>query len=71
MIFNIDSNGGLIRIGSAAVLWQNRDEEFPGFTTLSWGDSSFEFGDIDAGNGIHFTTFRDGDISFQKTLLRL
>lgn len=71
MIFNIDSNGGLIRIGSAAILWQNRDEEFPGFTTLSWGDSSLEFGDIDAGNGIHLTTFRDGDISFQKTLLRV
>lgn len=71
MIFDINSNGGLLRIGPAAILWQNRDEEFPGFTTLSWGDSSLEFGDIDAGNGIHLTTFRDGDISFRKTLFRL
>lgn len=71
MIFNIDSTGGLIRIGPAAILWQNQDEEFPGFTTLSWGDSSLEFGDIDAGNGIHVTIFKDGDIDFQKTLLRL
>lgn len=71
MTFNIDSNGGLIRIGPAAILWQNRDNEYPGFTTLSWGDSSIEFGDIDAGNGIHITTFKDGDIDYSKTLLRL
>lgn len=71
MTFNIDSNGGLIRIGPAAILWQNRDNEYPGFTTLSWGDSSIEFGDIDAGNGIHVTIFKDGDIDYSKTLLRL
>lgn len=71
MIFNIDSNGGLIRIGPAAILWQSKDSEFPGFTTLSWGDSSLEFGDIDAGNGIHFTRFKDGDIDLQRTLIRL
>lgn len=71
MIFDIDSTGGLIRVGPAAILWQNKDEEYPGFTTLSWGDSSIEFGDIDADNGIHITTFKDGDIAFQKTLLRI
>ena len=71
MIFNLDSDGGLLRIGPAAILWQNAHGEYPGFTTLSWGDSSIEFGEIDAGNGIHITTFKDGDIDVQKTLVRL
>ena len=71
MIFDIDSTGGLIRVGPAAILWQNKDEQFPGFTTLSWRDSSIEFGDIDAGNGIHYTTFKDGDIDVQRTLVSL
>ena len=71
MIFDIDSTGGLIRIGSAAILWQNKDEEYPGFTTLSWGDASIELGDIDAGNGIHFTCFKDGEIEYQRTLLKI
>lgn len=71
MIFDIDSNGSLIRIGPFAILCQNRDAEFPGFTTLSWGNYSLEFGDIDAGNGIHFTRFKDGDIDLQRTLIKL
>lgn len=71
MIFNIDSDGGLARIGPAAILWQNKDAEFPGFTTFSWDDFSLEFGEIDAGNGIHVTIFKDGDISYQRTLLKV
>lgn len=76
MIFDIDSTGGLIRVGPAAILWQNAEscpssDGYPGFTTISWNDVSIELGDIDSGNGIHVTTFKDGDIHCQKTLLRL
>lgn len=71
MILDIDSTGGLLRIGPAAILWQNPDSEFPGFTVLSWGDTSLEFGDLDAGNGIHVTGYADGDIAYRKTLVQL
>lgn len=71
MIFDIDSTGGLLRIGSAAILWRNPDSEFPGFTIFSWNDTSLEFGDIDAGNGIHITGYTDGDIAYCKTLVQL
>lgn len=71
MIFDLTSNGGLLRLGPAALLWQNQDGEFPGFTTLSWRDFSIEFGDIDAGNGVHITVFKDGEIDYRKTLLKV
>lgn len=71
MIFNLDSTGGLIRIGPAAIVWQNPDSEFSGFTVLSWNDYSLEFGDLDEGNGIHVTGYADGYIAYSKTLLKL
>lgn len=71
MIFDITTDGGLIRIGSFAILWQNADLEFPGFTTFSTDRYSLEFGDIDLGNGIFFVKYGDGDIDYVKTLAQL
>jgi hypothetical protein len=71
MIIDITSDGGLIRIGSFAILWQNADLEFPGFTTFSNAHYSLEFGEIDQGNGIFITKYDDRDIEYIKPLLQL
>ena len=70
MIFDICSLGGLIRFGPLALLWQNASFEFPGFTTISAGQYSLEFGEIDCGNGIFVTKYADGDIEYIKTVLQ-
>ena len=71
MILDISDTGGLVRLGPLAIFWQNPDTEYPGFTTISWGDNSIEFGDIDNGNGIHVTGFKDGEIAYSRTLIKL
>ena len=71
MIFDIKDDGGLIRIGPFSILWQNPDEEYPGFTTLNAWDYGLEFGDIDAGNGIHLTKYADGDIEYTLPIISL
>ena len=71
MIFSIDSEGGIISLGWFAVVWGNKIDGLPGFTALSFGDVNLEFGEIDSGNGIHLTTFKDGDIDIQRTLVNL
>ena len=70
MTINIDCLGGLLGIGSFAILWQNADLEFPGFTTFSTGRYSLEFGEIDQGNGIFVTKYSDGDIEYVKPLIQ-
>ena len=72
-MITIDSYGGLIRFGPLALAWGNTDtlNDFPGFTTLSYGNYSLEFGDIDAGNGIFLTRYADGDIEFTKPIVKL
>lgn len=72
MIFDITDDGGLIRLGSFAVLWQNQDYEFdyPGFTVFSSGDFSLEFGAIDNGNGVFITKYNDGGIEYTRPLLQ-
>ncbi len=71
MTIDITPDGGLIRIGSFAILWQNADLEFPGFTTFSNDHYSLEFGEIDQGNGIFITKYDTHDIDYIKPLLRL
>lgn len=71
MIFDVSDTGGLIRLGPFALLWQNPDSEYPGFTTLSLGDYSLEFGEIDAGNGIFVTVYADGDILQTLPIVKL
>ena len=71
MIIDITPNGGLVRLGAFAILWQNADSEFPGFTTLSNDRYSLEFGEIDQGNGIFITKYNDRDIESIKPLLHL
>ena len=71
MIFDLSDTGGLVRLGPLAILWQNPDSEYPGFTTISWNDYSLEFGEIDAGNGIFLTHYADGDIEYTKPIIQL
>ena len=71
-MIQIDSSGGIIRLGSLAMSWGNADRygQFPGFTTLSLGDHSVEFGNIDNGNGIFYVRYEDGDIVVNQPLVR-
>ena len=71
MILDISDTGGLVRLGPFAVLWQNADEQYPGFTTFSFGEYSLEFGEIDAANGIFVTTYADGDILQTLPIVKL
>ena len=72
MIFDISDTGGLVRLGPLAILWQNPDEQYPGFTTFSYEDWSLEMGDIDCGNGIFVTKFDgQGEIEYTKTIFQL
>ena len=71
MIWDLSDTGGFIRLGSFAILWQNPDSEYPGFTTLSWGDYSLELGEIDAENGIYFTKYGQGDIEYMLPIIKL
>ena len=68
-MIRINSDSGTIRLGPFALVWQNPDAEYGGFTVFSYRDTSIEFGDIDAGNGIHITRFEEGDVAWQQTLL--
>jgi len=72
MIFDITDDGGLIRLGNLAILWQNQDTilDFPGFTVISSGSYSLEFGAIDNGNGVFVTKYKDGDIEYSRPLLQ-
>ena len=73
-MIHTDSDGGLIRFGPFAIAWGNADTacDFPGFTTVSWGDYSLEFGEIDAGNGIHVTKYDgQGDIEYTRPIIQL
>lgn len=66
----ISSNHGRIDIGKLMITWWNQDEEFHGFTTISYGDHSIEFGDIDNGNGIFYVRYEDGDLVVNRPLIR-
>ena len=72
-MIRINSNGGSIALGKFSFSWSNADPVFQwaAYSVLCWGDWSLEFGDIDNGNGIFLTHFKDGDLEFTKTLLRL
>jgi hypothetical protein len=70
-MIRINSENGVIRLGPFSLFWQNPEPEYPGFTVLAYKDTSIEFGDIDAGNGIHITRFKDGEIFSQQVLLKL
>lgn len=71
-MFRINSNRGTFSLGKFSFTWENSDDahDWPGFTTIGWGDTFLELGDIDEGNGIFLTRYAHGDIDFTKTLLR-
>lgn len=72
-MIEINSNGGGISLGKFSFSWSNTDSVFdwPGFTIVGWDDTFLEFGDVDNGNGIFLTRYKDGDVEFTKTLLRV
>tara|TARA_B100000035_G_scaffold284426_1_gene267343 strand:+ start:249 stop:494 length:246 start_codon:yes stop_codon:yes gene_type:complete len=75
--FVASSTGGHGNIGQLCWAWQNQEyidstfaDDYIGFTTIGFGDWSLEFGDIDQGNGIHLTHWKDGDVAWSKTFLK-
>lgn len=72
-MIEISSSGGAIAVGKFSFTWSNTDDVFdwPGFTIIGWGDTFLEFGDVDNGNGIFLTRYKDGDIEFTKAILRI
>ena len=63
-MFNLDitSNFGNLRIGSLSILWGNAAHGLCGYTCVSWGETSIEFGDIDQGKpGIYLTRYDSGE----------
>ena len=70
-MIRINSENGVIRLGPFSFFWQNPEPEYPGFTVLAYKDTSIEFGDIDAGNGIFITRFKEGEIAWQRALLQI
>ena len=69
--FHLSSHSGHITFGPLGISWGNAVDDLPGFFVLSWWDRCLEFGDIDNGNGIHYTRWEAGDVATQRTLLRL
>ena len=73
--FRINSDEGVIRLGSIQLAWGNRLEsewgELEGFFCICGNNWSLEFGDIDQGQaGIHLTTWNGYDeITSTKTLI--
>ena len=72
MLLEINSTYGRIGLGPLQLSWQNTDEEFPGWTVLSWGESNLEFGQIDQDSpGVYMTRYVDGEVTRTRTLLTL
>ena len=69
--FHISDGSGHITLGPLGISWGNAIDDLPGFFVLSWWDRCLEFGDIDAGNGIWYTRWEDGEVAVQKALVRL
>lgn len=69
--FYISSFSGHITFGPLGISWGNQVDDLAGYFVLSWSDRCLEFGDIDAGNGIHYTRWEDGEVATQHTLLRI
>lgn len=74
MLFDINSGGGLIRLGSLAICWENQDSinDYPGYTTISCGNYSLEFGELDAELGVNLIKFDGyGEIQSRRTIFNI
>ena len=73
MSIDLSSTSGLIRLGKLAFLWSNPDERFgfSGYSCISYGNTSLEFGDIDAGNGIFLVKYVNGELAYHRALLKI
>jgi len=69
--FDSSSTGGQIKIGKFIFHWANPCHRFPGYTCISFGSTSLEFGDIDAGNGIFFVKYVNGELACHRTILKI
>ena len=59
-------------LGKFRIAWQNQDEDFPGFTIISYGNYNIELGCIDQDRpGIYLTAYEDGGVRPIKSLLVL
>lgn len=66
---SIDSSGGLFVAGNFSVSWANSIDPFfdterlEGYTSISFGDTSIEFGCIDQERpGLYLTRYAHGEI---------
>jgi len=76
--FSIDDDGGLIIINQFSISWANaidpyfETERLEGYTSISFGDISFEFGCIDQERpGFYITKYADGDIESITPIFRI
>ena len=78
---NIDSLGGLVRLGALSITWGNFEPsqiiegftfgDLQGFTSFNYGDVSLEFGSVDQERpGIYFTKYEEGDVKYSRPLLQ-
>jgi len=71
MSIQVTSTHGHIMFGDYGVTWGNYldDIDLAGFCSISLGNFSLEFGDIDQGKpGIYVTVYGDGEITERKTI---
>jgi hypothetical protein len=62
-MIHLSSLSGSIEFGRFRLAWQNQDDEFDGFTAISFGDHAIELGAVDQDlQGIYFTRYQDGEV---------
>lgn len=72
MRLTLNECGGEFYLGQFRIAWRNQDQDFDGFTIVSYGNHNIEFGSIDQERqGIYLTRYVDGDVQHVKTLLLL
>jgi len=72
MNLTLNECGGELYLGPIRLAWRNQDEDFDGFTILSYNEYNLEFGSIDQDQqGIYLTRYVDGEVVRLRTLLLL
>ena len=77
MIFDINSDGGVVAIGNCSIYWGNSEDPFfgterlEGFFSINLGNVSLELGCIDQDRpGIYITKYKDGDIESSTPVIK-
>ena len=72
MSLTLNECGGELCLGPFRFAWRNQDQDFDGFTILSYNDYNLEFGSIDQDQqGIYLTRYVDGEVLQVRTLFLL